>query len=102
MPDSVYKPHLVPSSSPTALVRVAGVSVPASAIQSLMARMCPSSSPWEWEALPHGPDAFLIGLPSIADLQMIDGMQMGVPGVAATATVSAWKRQDVLPMRMLE
>ena len=102
LPDSVYKPHLVPSSSPTALVKIVGDQVPATAVQSLMARMCPTSSPWTWEAVPHGTDAFLIGLPSVGDLQRIEGMQMGVPSFAATATVSTWKRQDVLPMRVLE
>jgi hypothetical protein len=42
LPDSVHKPHLILTGAPTALVQVYGVNVPADAIQSLMARMCPS------------------------------------------------------------
>ena len=102
LPDSVYKPHLVPSSSPTALVKIAGDPVPAIAVQSLMSRMCPSSPSWTWEAVAHGTDAFLIGFPSVGDLQRMDGMQMGVPSYAATTTDSIWKKHDVLPMRVLE
>ena len=65
LPDSVFKEHLMPTSLPTALVTVVGETVPAAAIESLMSRMCPSSSPWTWEAIPYGADAFLIGFPSL-------------------------------------
>ena len=68
LPDSVYKAHLVPTSVPTALVTIVGEPVNAVAIQILMSRMCPFSSQWTWEALPHGSDAFLISFPSLADL----------------------------------
>jgi hypothetical protein len=44
LPDLVHKPHLMPLGAPTALVQVVGEVVPPSAVQSLVARMCPSHS----------------------------------------------------------
>ena len=75
LPDSVFKEHLAPTSCPTALVSIVGEPVTATAIQSLMSQMCPTSSQWTWEAIPHGADAFLIGFPSVEDLQRVDGFR---------------------------
>ena len=46
LPDSVFKEHLAPTGSPTALVSIVGEPVTAAAIQSLMSRMCPTRSQW--------------------------------------------------------
>jgi hypothetical protein len=62
-----------------------------------MARMCPGNPSSKWEALPHGDNAFLVGIPTAEDLSRIDGMQMSVPKVNAQALVSSWVHQDVLP-----
>ena len=67
-----------------------------------MFRMCPTSSRWTWEAIPYGTDAFLIGFPSLEDLQRLDGFQMGVRSFKAQATVSVWSAQDIPPKRELE
>jgi hypothetical protein len=75
--DSVHRPHLIPFGAPTTLVQVSGETVPVATIQSLMARMCPGHANWKWEAIAHGVNAFLIGIPSADDLSRIDGMQMG-------------------------
>jgi hypothetical protein len=50
---------------------------------------------WKWEDVSHEDDAFLIGFPSAKHLQRVDGFQMGVPSHKATATVTAWKPQDI-------
>ena len=71
LPDSVFKEHLAPTSSPTALVSIVGEPVSALAIQSLMSQMCPTSSQWTWVAIPDGADAFLIGFPSLEDLSFV-------------------------------
>ena len=42
LPDSVFKEHLAPSGSSTALVSIVGEPVTAAAIQCLMSRMCPT------------------------------------------------------------
>ena len=72
-PDSVYKPHLIPSSSPTALISIVGDPVPAAAIQLLISKVCHKAQ-WTWEALPHGDNAFLLGFPSAEDLHRVDGI----------------------------
>ena len=64
--------------------------------------MFPSSSTWTWEALPHGTDAFLIGFPSLEDLQWMDGMQFRVPNYEAQASISIWKKKYFSSMRVLE
>jgi hypothetical protein len=102
LPDNVFKPHLVPSGAPTALVRVSGDSVHAKIIQAQMARVCPGHPHWKWEAIPHGENAFTIAVPSTEDLQRIDGMQLGVPASKAQITISTWKFQDIPPMVVLE
>jgi hypothetical protein len=83
LPDSIHKPHLIPFGAPTALVQVTSETVPATVIQSLMEHMCPGHTNWKWEAIAHGTNTFLIGIPSADDLSRIDGMQMGVPNLKA-------------------
>jgi hypothetical protein len=98
LPDSVYKPQLIASGAPTALVQVSveGI-VTAADIQNLVARMCPGNPTWRWEASPHGDKAFLVGIPTFDDLGRIDGMQMSVPKVDAQVLVSSWEHQDIVP-----
>jgi hypothetical protein len=89
LPDSVYKPHLVPACSPTALVKLEGPMVAASVIERQMARIFPAPL-WKWEALAHGSDAFLIGFPSAEDLERVDGFQMKVQSSDTQLTISTW------------
>jgi hypothetical protein len=103
IPDSVYKPQLISSGTPTALVQVSGEGVVSAAdVQSLMARMCPGNPAWRWEAVPHGANAFVIGIPTADDLSRIDGMQMSVPKVNAQVLVSSWVHQDVQPLFVMQ
>jgi hypothetical protein len=102
LPDSVHKPHLIPFGAPTALVQVSGEMAPAATIQSLMARMCPGHANWKCEAVAHGANAFLIGIPSVDDLSRIDGIQMGVPNLKAQISVSTWRREDIVPEFVME
>jgi hypothetical protein len=95
LPDSVFKAHLAPKGSPTALIKITGGSASAESSQSVMARICPLSSQWKWEAIPHGEDAFLVSFPTVEDLQRRDGFQLGVPNSSAQMTFSVWKAQDV-------
>jgi hypothetical protein len=95
LPDSVFKAHLGPKGTPTALIKILGDSTSAVAIQKLMARICPLSSQWKWEAIPHGDDAYLVSFPTFDDLKRVDGFQMGVPDSTAQMTISIWKALDV-------
>jgi hypothetical protein len=95
LPDSVYKAHLAPKGLPTALIKVSGGTTSAEAVQSVLARICPLSSKWKWEAIPHGDDSFLVSFPTIEDLQRMDGFQLGVPSSSAQMTIGIWQAQDV-------
>jgi hypothetical protein len=91
----VYKAHLAPKGLPTAFIKISGGSASTVAIQKLMARICPFSSQWKWEAIPHGDDAYFVSFPTTNDLKRVDGFQMGVPDSSAQMSVSIWKAQDV-------
>jgi hypothetical protein len=58
LPDSVYEAHLAPKGLSTALIKITGGTASVEVIQSVMARICPLSSRWKWEAIPHGDDSF--------------------------------------------
>jgi hypothetical protein len=88
LPDSVYKAHLALKGIPTAFIKISGGSASAAAIQDLMARICPLSAQWKWEAIPHGEDAYLVSFPTAADLKRVDGFQMGVPNSFAQMSIS--------------
>jgi hypothetical protein len=60
-----------------------------------MARICPLSSQWKWEAIPHGEDAYLVSFPTADDLKRVDGFQMGVPDSTAQMIVNIWKALNV-------
>jgi hypothetical protein len=95
LPDSVYKAHLAPKGLPTALIKITGGTASVEDIHSVMARICPLSSKWKWEAIPHGDDAFLVSFPTVEDLRRVDGFQLGVPNSSAQMTFSVWQAQDV-------
>jgi hypothetical protein len=56
-----------------------------------------------WDvSVPHGVNAFLIGIPTTEYLSRIDDMQMSVPKINAQALVSPWVHQDVIPEFVME
>nr|XP_051211565.1 uncharacterized protein LOC127329059 [Lolium perenne] len=69
--------------------------ISAADVQSLMARMCPGNPAWRWEAVPHGANAFLIGIPTADDLSRIDGMQMSVPKTVSVVPPTSGEQQPV-------
>ena len=95
LPDCVVKDHLAPAHSPIASVQVSGIMVPASVVESQIARRCPTQTQWKWEAIPHGENAYLVSFPLFEDLDRVDGIQMNVPSVNAQITISAWKSQEI-------
>jgi hypothetical protein len=76
---------------PTAFIKISDGSASAVAIQNLMARICPLSTQWKWEAIPHGEDSYLVSFPTSDDLKRVDGFRMGVPDSSAQMSVSIWK-----------
>ncbi|XP_047043355.1 uncharacterized protein LOC124647454 [Lolium rigidum] len=65
--------------------------VPFDVIQKQMARRCPAKAKWKWEAIPNGDNEFLISFPSFHDLDVVDGIQVAVPGFISQMSVTAWK-----------
>ena len=59
-----------------------------------MSRICPAPS-WKWEAVAHGVNCFLLGFPSMEDLQRVDGIELGVPMQAAKLVLSQWKQEEI-------
>src|SRR6266508_4506955 len=68
VPEFDYKLE-TPDPSPTALIKVTGGTLDAFAIQTELAKL--SRVEWNWEALAHGEDAFLVAFPSEDELQHI-------------------------------
>ena len=73
---------------------VHGEAVSAATVESQVARICPVPS-WKWEALAHGANSFLLGFPSMEDLQRVDGLELGVPRQAAKLVLSQWTPEEV-------
>ncbi|KAE8804764.1 hypothetical protein D1007_19179 [Hordeum vulgare] len=69
--------------------------VPASIIESHIARRCLVQTQWKWEAIPHGEDTYLVSFPSVEDLDSVDGIQMNVPSINAQITISISKSQGI-------
>ncbi|KAE8808079.1 endonuclease exonuclease phosphatase family protein [Hordeum vulgare] len=69
--------------------------VPASIIESQIARRCLVQTHWKWEAMQHGKDAYLVSFPSFEDLDRVDGVEMNVPSLNAQITISALKYEEI-------
>jgi hypothetical protein len=77
-PDFLVNEDLAPSPSPIALAVVTGNVVPADVIARQVARRCSDFPNWKWEAVPHVDMQFLVSIHSFDDLDMMDGIQVGV------------------------
>jgi hypothetical protein len=78
-----------------AKVTITGVVVPSTAIETVMARICPLNAQWKWEAISHDAASFLVNFPSFQDLERVNGIQMGVPDIDAQFKISKWEIQDI-------
>jgi hypothetical protein len=94
-PDYVVHEDLTPSQAPITLVVVTGDEVPAKVIAKQVARRCSASPNWKWEDVPHDDMQFLVFVPSFEDLNILDGIQVGVPTYGASMSVSAWQTSEV-------
>ena len=75
--------------SPNGLVTVAGARLTAEVVQSKLART--ARTEWNWEALPHGEDSFLVAFPSDEALQSMVDIGFHLRNHGATITLSAWQ-----------
>ena len=95
--DGVFRPQLAPTVSPVAIVAVTGVSASAAQIEALVARFCPLQTAWRWEAIPHKENSFLVNFPSMADLERLDGSELGIPKQESWVTIDIYRAEEVLP-----
>jgi hypothetical protein len=76
-------------------VSITGVAVPAVAIDTQLARICPLNAQWKWEAIPHDATSFLVNFPSFQDLERVNGIQMDVPDFEAQFKIPKWEIKDI-------
>ena len=102
--DDVFRPQLAESNTLVAIVTVTGERVSAEVVQSMIARYCPLQTAWRWEAIPHNQykeDSYLVNFPSRADLERMNGSELGVPKQQTVISIDIWKPDDVQPMAEL-
>lgn len=75
LPDLVFKEHLAPHSSPIGLVTIYGDSVTATIVETEITKIASVLTPWKWEAVPHGNEAFLVAFPSMEVLQRMTAFE---------------------------
>ena len=98
LPDSVFKEHLAPSSSPIGLVMISGGSVTGAVVEAEIAKIASVQTSWKWEAVPHGDDAFLVAFPSMEVLRRVSAFEFKVKSHNVLIAISEWKSEnDVKP-----
>ena len=58
--------------------------------------ICPAKPGWCWEAIEHKEDVYLVNFPSMADLERLDGFELGVPKQEAMITLGVWREEEVM------
>ena len=96
--DPLFEEDLAMTTSSTALISVSGEgSITAEEVEKEVVRMVRVLTPWKWEAIPHGDNAFLIGIPTAADLVRVDGMGLVVRANNVVLSISQSKVDEAKP-----
>lgn len=100
VPDFDYKLETtVPA--PTALVTITGGHLGADGVQTELARLIRAD--WNWEALPHGKDSFLVTFPSEEELKRMADVEFRLKNHGVALTISEWQEAgDVIPSYELD
>lgn len=89
-----------PAPAPTALISVSGGKLDALAIQLELAKL--SRVEWNWEALPHGDDSFLVVFPSEDELLRMADIEYKLKS-GISISISQWERTgDASPAYYLD
>jgi hypothetical protein len=96
MPDFDFKLE-TPDPAPTALIKITGGKlVAAGVVQTELARH--TRADWNWEALPHGEDSFLVAYPSEEELKRMSDIDFWLKNHGVTLTISEWEATgDIVP-----
>jgi hypothetical protein len=88
IPDFEYNLE-TPKPSPTALIKVTGGKIDAVTVQTELAKFI--TADWNWEALPHGDDSFLVEFPSEDELKRRVDIDFCLKNHGVTLTISEWQ-----------
>jgi hypothetical protein len=94
IPDSVCRSDLAP---PTAVVTVTEGKATATEVEGIIRTLFPFPTSWNWEAIPHGDDAFLVGFPSPEDLQRVTDYAVRLKSHGVALDFSEWKGEEEPP-----
>lgn len=78
-----------PELAPTALITISGGKLEASVVQQELSRLIRAD--WNWEALPHGDDAFLVTFPSEEELRRWDDLEFRLKNHGVVLNIAEWK-----------
>ncbi|WVZ91067.1 LOW QUALITY PROTEIN: hypothetical protein U9M48_037287 [Paspalum notatum var. saurae] len=78
----------------TGLVKVTGGSLTAEVLQQELARL--NRADWNWEAIPHGSDSFLVAFPSVDELKRMIDIAYFLKNHKVTITVSEWRTDGIV------
>ena len=101
VPDFDFKLE-TPEPAPTALVSITGGwGLEAPLVQKELKSFVHSD--WNWEALPHGDDVFLVTFPSEEELHRWDDVELRLKNHGVTLNISVWKEDgDVTSANALD
>ena len=72
--------------------------VTADVVETEIAKISSVLTPWKWEAVPHGNDAFLVAFPSMEVLERVAAFEFKVKSHDVVIAISEWKSEsDVRP-----
>jgi hypothetical protein len=90
-----------PNSEPTALVIVTGGKITSQVLQQELARLMRID--WNWEALPHGDDSFLVSFPSKEELIRMNDVEFKLKTFEVGLTFTEWTEgEDAAPAYELD
>jgi hypothetical protein len=100
MPEFHYKLE-EPVPTPTSLVTIIGGQISANVLEAELARlMCLD---WQWEALAHGENSFLVPFPSEEEMRRMNDVEFRLKNLGVVVSFSEWKDgQDAVPSYELE
>jgi hypothetical protein len=100
MPEFDYKLE-EPVPAPTTLVTIVGGQISAKVLEAELARLMQLD--WQWEALAHGENSFLVPFPLEEEMRRMNDVEFRLKNLGVIVTFSEWKDgQDAVPSYELD
>jgi hypothetical protein len=91
IPDFDFKLE-APNPEPTVLVMVTGGKLSSQMLKNELGRLMRLD--WNWEALPHGEDSFLVPFPSTEELTRMNDVKFKLKNLGVVLTFKEWKEGE--------